>query len=442
MSVFVDRERELKMIADSFKILQDKNRLLRNPILEFYGVSGIGKTLLLKEIKILCSHNKFPSIWIDLVRKRDVIQDEVVNQVRGYLPAYDAQFEPSAVNATKALLKQGPVVMLFDAVDEVNSTQLLEIERLLRDVIGDENLLVVLASKTMTEFKNERSIARKLKWFILDALDRTSCEEYLDHLEQGRGPLEAHIDPDVRELIFVWTRGYPLAMNVMANAIYHLHDPRTEPGKQHILTLLREHVINQEILKGLTGVWKETCFTILQFLSVPRRSNLIIIEELIEKFAPDLKRKSSLAYFSLPNELHEATHILSWSLEKSGFAVEAPVRYLFLLLYRSAQPQEYFAMQDFLAKLNYQLAYEATGQDRARYMREHLYHIASDSLAARQGQRITEAMETILKEPLAVLQPFFEEFAQDLELKETLGSHLADVEVVIEQRTLQMKEDA
>jgi hypothetical protein len=40
MSVFVDRDREMQVIDDSFQILQDKTRLLRNPILEFYGVRG------------------------------------------------------------------------------------------------------------------------------------------------------------------------------------------------------------------------------------------------------------------------------------------------------------------------------------------------------------------------------------------------------------------
>jgi hypothetical protein len=443
MSVFVDRDREMRLIDDSFQILLDKKRLLRNPILEFYGVSGIGKTLLLEKIKERCNNKRFPYIWIDFLRKKDTLQNEVINQVKNYLLEDDTQLEISAVSATKVLLRQGPVVILFDALDEVSSEQLLEIEELLRDLINDENLFVVLASKTMTEFKNQRSIARKLKWFTLDALDRSSCEEYLDKLEQHRVSPEKQMDSGVRELIFAWTRGYPLAMNIMIEAINQHYDPRTELGKQKILDLLQERIIDQEILKGIEGEWKDTCFTALRLLSVPRRSNLIIMEELIKKFAPNLslKWKSSLAYFSLPNELHEATHILSWSLERSGFAVEAPVRHLFLLLYRSAKPQEYFEVQDFLAMLNYQLANEAIGQDRARYAREYLYHVASNPLTAQQDQRIMEAIETVLKEQPAILQPFFEEFAQDLELKEALGLYLTSVETAIDQRALQMKED-
>jgi len=441
MSVFVDRDRELQLIEDAFERLQDEQRTLPNPILEFYGVGGIGKTLLLEKIKERCESSGFPYIWIDLIKGKNTLQNEVISQVKNYLQDGITHLELSAVSITEALLKQKrPVIMLFDAVDEASSEQLQEIEGLLRNLINDDNLFVVLTSKTKIEFKNERSIARKIKLYTLNALDRNSCEEYLDKWEQHRISPENQIDKDVRELIIAWTQGYPLAMNVMIEAINQRVDPRTEPGKQKILGLLQKQVIDQEILKGIEEKRKDFYFTLLRLLSVPRRSNLVIIEELIKKFAPDiaLERKGSLAYFSLPNELYEATRILSWNMERAGFAVEAPVRHLFLLLYRSTRPQECFAVHDFLATLNQQLANEATGQDRARYAREYLYHLANNPLIAQQDQQINEA---ILKWPPAILQPFFEEFAQDLELKETLGPYLAPIEAAIQQRTLQMKED-
>lgn len=441
MSVFVDRNREMQLIEDSFQTLLDQNRLLRNPILEFYGVSGIGKTLLLKQIKERCHATYLPCIWIDLAEKKGTIQSEIIEQVKSYLQIDDVQFGESAVSATKALLDLGPVVMLFDSIDEASNEQVLEIETLLRDLIDDEDFFVLLAGKTMVELKNERSVARKLKWYPLGALDRDSCEEYLDKLEQRQDRPEKPIDPDVRKLIFAWTRGYPLAMNVMIEAINTGHDPRTETGKHLLLEILKERVIDQEILKEAEGEWKDVCFTALRLFSIPRRSNTVIIEELIKKFAPRLQRESSLAYFSLPKELHETTHIFSWNLERFGFAVETPVRHLFLLLYSQAQSQEYFEVHNFLAQLNQQMANEATGQDRVHYVREYLYHLASTTTMVDQSQRIMEAVESILKEQPVILQPFIEEFAQDQELKESLGPYLAIVERAIEERASQMKKD-
>lgn len=52
--VFVNREKELRQIGEAIEILQDEQRLLRTPIIEFSGVQGIGKTTLLQQIKLIC----------------------------------------------------------------------------------------------------------------------------------------------------------------------------------------------------------------------------------------------------------------------------------------------------------------------------------------------------------------------------------------------------
>lgn len=76
----------MQLIDDSFRTLLDKNRLLRNPILEFYGVSGIGKTLLLEQIKERCQDTMLPYIWMSLAGKESTfLQREVVDQVNNYL---------------------------------------------------------------------------------------------------------------------------------------------------------------------------------------------------------------------------------------------------------------------------------------------------------------------------------------------------------------------
>jgi hypothetical protein len=99
-----------------------------------------------------------------------------------------------------------------------------------------------------------------------------------------------------------------------------------------------------------------------------------------------------------------------------------------------AEPQEYFEVHNFLAQMNHRMANETGGRDRARYICEYLYHLASNPNLAHQSQRIMEAVESILKEQPLVLRPFFEYFAQDQELKEALGPYLAIVERAFEER--------
>ena len=54
MESFVDREIALTYIDNAFKELQDEKRLLRTPIIDFYGIGGIGKTFLLKKVQQRC----------------------------------------------------------------------------------------------------------------------------------------------------------------------------------------------------------------------------------------------------------------------------------------------------------------------------------------------------------------------------------------------------
>src|SRR5260370_21159914 len=93
MSVFVNRDREMQLVDDSFQILLDKERLLRNPILDFYGVSGIGKTQLLEQIKERCQTAHLPCIWINLAEKSSLFPNEIIDQVKGYLPKGSILFE-------------------------------------------------------------------------------------------------------------------------------------------------------------------------------------------------------------------------------------------------------------------------------------------------------------------------------------------------------------
>ena len=101
------------------------------------------------------------------------------------------------------------------------------------------------------------------------------------------------------------------------------------------------------------------------------------MQDLIETFSPELKLESSIAYWGLPKEINEATDVLNWNMLRAGFSVDEPIRTLFLLLLKTEHPDRYFAIHEFLAQTNLRLAKEVSGFDRARYIRECLYHTAS-----------------------------------------------------------------
>ncbi len=135
--------------------------------------------------------------------------------------------------------------------------------------------------------------------------------------------------------------------------------------------------------------------TLLALLSVPRRFNLTLTQDLIEKFAPEYKLGRSLAYITLPKTINEVTSVLSWNLEWAGYCIDAPVRHLFLLQYKVEHPQELIEIHTFLAQKNEQFAQEVSGSDHIRYLREFFYHLACCESEAKVRESLAQQIERL-----------------------------------------------
>jgi hypothetical protein len=423
MALFVNREKELDFIGDAVQTLLDRRRLLRTPIIEIYGARGMGKTALLKQVEQYCQDRRLPCIFIDLRHTSVNLEDDLMKQISQYLPHQSSPVAQSAVSLAHALLSEGPVVMLFDSVELANQEQLNVLQLLLSNLIDNENLFVVLASRKPLPFlQKEQRVARKLTSLSLQSLSRGHSEYFLDSAA-------TQVEAEIRDLIFEWTRGYPLAMNVMVDAVNSGLDPRSNPGQAEILVRLKNQVIYQEILGDLEPQKRSYYYSALQLFSLPRRFNLVIMQDLIEAFLPELRRNGILAYLSLPRDICETTNVMRWNMFRSGYAVDTPVRVLFLLLSKQEQPDRYFAIHAFLAKRNLALALEVSGSDRARYLREHLYHLVNSRNPSEQ--LLIGVVEIVNQQAPDVFVSFAEEFAQDDELKEALGPHLPALEAAI-----------
>src|SRR3989440_1595055 len=187
--IFVNREKELRQISEAVETLQDEQRLLRTPIIEFSGVQGIGKTTLLQQVKAICDSKSLSCIM------------ENAEQITSH-----------DFNHVESLVREGPVAIILDSLEAADSKQFQTIETRLSDLIENSRLFVVLASRNLQKFERTRSIARKLTIYPLEPLKRESCLSYLKNFAQT-------IPPETRDIIFDWTRGYPLAMRVMTDTI-------------------------------------------------------------------------------------------------------------------------------------------------------------------------------------------------------------------------------
>jgi hypothetical protein len=435
MVTFVNRQAEMMLIDDAFKALQnyENDSLLRTPIIDFFGVEGIGKTAVLGYIEEQCKKQQIRYILIDASQNASHFSHEIVRQVteryniRLHSLDDDDDLLQQSLHATKALLEQGTAVMLLDSVDATDEELLERIAVTLRNVINEKKLFVVLASKRGLLFDFERSISRKLTSLQLKPLDRKSCEHYLDVVERS-------LAPETKKCILDWTRGYPLAMEVMTTAITERKLDPAQPEDQKVLVdLIVEQVIDQKVFARLAPSEQSKYKEALTILSVPRRFNLVIMQELIERFAPDLKRGSSLAYMKLPRNIKNDTDVLSWNMFRGGFAVDTPIRNIFLLKIRLEQTERYSALHQFLAQLNKTLAGEVTDSDRTRYLCEYFYHSAYVKSEQEFIQLLEQALQEIIDihfESLDTFEAFeaaFEELLEDNEFQEALGKQATTV---------------
>ncbi len=419
MESFINREPELRLITSALDDLLNKEHLLRTPIVDFYGISGIGKTSILRKAMQKCSEMQLP--YVD------------INASLGLKDTLEQSIELS-----KNLLERGPLVMLLDAVDVANKSQLAQLEKMLAQLVLYNNLFVVLASRRSISFE-QNSVARKLKTVPIEPLDRASSNLYLASIAYA-------LKPEIRELIFEWTRGYPLAMNVLAHVITEQGiDPTDELEQKKLVELMVEQVINQGILANVKQDDLEQIKTTLNLLAVPRRFNLVTMQRIIERFAPALKLANSLAYIVLPKRIAQATDALSWNLAKAGFALDESVRHILLLQLKILHPERYYEMNRFLAEINWSNTVEVSGSDRIRYQLEYLYHSANSVGKEQMSQILKITVGQVIQDAENVpdqLIQFREEFVRDSELKEALGEHVAAVMEMVNRNLAQKMYEA
>ena len=185
----------------------------------------------------------------------------------------------------------------------------------LRDLMSHNNLFVVLTSKQRIVFENDWFLARKLTPLQLKPLNRDDSTSYLQSLDDT-------ISPKTRETIFQWTRGYPLAMEVMTKTITERHlDLEKIEDQQQLIAIIIKEVIDKKVLAHVESAQLDWHKAHLLLLCIPRRFNLVIMEELLETFGspPIRKTQSKLAYMGLPKQLNANTNILYRDMQKAWF---------------------------------------------------------------------------------------------------------------------------
>ena len=446
---FVNREKELNFVRQAINALVERGALLRDPLIEFYGASGTGKTWLLLKIKDGCE--KFPcekgiiTALIDfketagqslaeIVKKLvdqigwDSYDSSVkykeasaklkatVNQYKQAQRAWDDEAQEAFIEFMSFPLKKGwPIALFFDTLDRADETAILWLQNSIRDLVDVGKLLVILGSKVLITFEGERDVARKLRPFRLHPFGPDEVRE-----QWGDQAIEELIGP-----IFELTAGHPLANDVVFEIVEKMQIRNRDDFEAH-----REEIINGLIERAVDG-WmledvadKERYKEILTPLCVPRQFNALMMRQLIEEFASQHSLVSLLHYLDLVGELVRETRLVEASPE-NRYAIDRTIRNILLAHWKLHNLGDYNRANELLIGIYEKWLEEVKGLDRNRYLLELVFHMAN---VGKSSTNIKEAFGKHLAkyEDPEDVQFLLEDLENDGELKATLGDEIFD----------------
>lgn len=420
MLALMNREKELTLIKDAIAALTSTDRLVETPIVNFFGLPGIGKSRLLDEVVSLCDLPQVRWLRLDAPRDIPVLSSSTVQRIGAYISGTEPPtLLEDSIDLLKSLLKDAALVLLVDNIEGTNEQQVDTLEIILKELIFSSSIFIVLASQSELSFHHQRNVRRKLTPQPLSLLGETlSARYFLTHLPA--------VPEQERERLYTWTRGHPLAMEELVQAINEHGGRADERDHAQLIQRLLDALITRRLRERVPGE-QEWFETMLRLLAVPRRFNVIFIRVLVERFAPDSYRlASSVEYMTLPQKIGQVTGVLQWKRDLAGFTLEEPVRTLLLLQLKMQFAERYHALNVFLAERNWQYARETENiEDRVQYEKEFVYHHLANATDDGKVAAALEALQQILtlaSDEQRQLTRFQEEFLADRGLQEELGA--------------------
>jgi hypothetical protein len=130
----------------------------------------------------------------------------------------------------------------------------------------------------------------------------------------------------------------------------------------------------------------------------------------------------------LPKRLNLNIDMLLWDDQKVGYTLNESIRNIFLVYQRLHDFPLFLRANQYLADKNMDIATrEVAGSESVRYICEHLYHWAQSNDIQKAEAIFPLLPQRIITVLPDAIQHFYDEYAQDHELREVLGKHCCTI---------------
>jgi radical SAM protein with 4Fe4S-binding SPASM domain len=378
-------------------------RLVFDSILSWHGIPGIGKPTLGYMIADLCQkmdvlfarvdfhpeENRRASRYADdsVLILEDVFVGLGVHEPAAFREALDRYRQAEEVHLRQErrkrvveaflgylneLLEKGPMVVLFDTTDQVDTEVIAWLEENVISPLCLTGRCVIIWTGRFPQRWKRFEVRRRVASEKVEPLPLKATKEQV-------GPAGARI--------YRLTYGHPMGNEEVAEAIHDYQARGQEADEHDLVNVLVDRVIDRYVMKNIEPELNAAC----RILAVVRQFDVVILRRLLSQFVDAFKDMREALYLGLVGRLTE-THLVEWDSLRKGYALDPTLRRILPLHLRYDQPERYLQVNREAAAI-YAEWIERVRENRSVYVLERLYHQARIGFANNRSPKPLSARE-------------------------------------------------
>ncbi len=395
---FVNRQSEIDLVLRCRNELK-QGVLLKECVLNFYGLPGIGKSMLLSQLhRLLADDSQVYVLPVDINPLADEptlesarlrfwhVLYEASQPLLNAAASNDSADMPtppqndSALNeametlAVQICAVDAIVVLLLDGLDTVPDSIFAWIERtLLLPLVNTDRAIAVLSSQMALRWR-QFGVRRRVRSILLQTFDLEATQHQLQ------------LDPEHCQLVFDITLGHPLA-----NAIVREHLAQADDS----LAWLKDNMgfvsgqVVHRLLTATIGGRPDNLLRAFYVLAVFREFDINTLRAILPRFVAEFQHVTQSSLIALIKQMQEA-RMVSWNNDKRSYQIDPNLRHMVIRSLKRNNSQWYASVQAAAIEYYEMLVREITGS-RNIYMVEYYYHLlSSDNAHFDQEDRLAE----------------------------------------------------
>jgi transposase InsO family protein len=379
-SPFINRDAEKALVRQSLEQLKHRVPVKEN-VINFYGLPGIGKTTLLHELYHAHQQDdQVLTMWLDLATLSAESDPEAAMwqfiQALAH-PEHISQGHTTLQPCLEQSISQGttpdiaaervvaclaaldkPILLLLDSWEHVSDTLFAWVERaVLLKLVQTERMFAVLNSHMGLRWR-QFGVRRRARDWMLEPFTQQQTQQQID------------CSDDISRAVFAITFGHPYANEVV---LEHLHPHR------HSVQWLERHAapVAAEVVEALlTRTVHDDSGEIrraLEVLALFREFDVNTLRTILPMFLDEFAHRTQPSLIMTIKRMQESK-IVSWDHTKRAYQIDPTLRKIFARALRLKNPERYAAIRSAAVEYYASLVREVSGS-RNIYLLEYYYHL-------------------------------------------------------------------